>query len=564
MAFAFLQANHLEKPVATIVAMSIAVQDLAESPTQRFRYRAIPDETLDASLWRSLRYFSYYRLIVAGMFFGMSLWFPSEFTIGRQNPQLFFWSCAVYLGLAVMSLGALRLWHQAFSLQLSLQVAADILLLTLMLYASGGGKSGIAMMILVVLVGAGLVGQGRMALFYAAFATLALLFEQAYRVVQLNEDAADFFRTGLTSIGFFGSAIAARLLARRVVANEELARKRGIELADQMRINERVIRDMQDGVLVVDAVGRVRQANPQALMLLGVNEPPPTMLVNYAGALVNEYLAHRSRGVESETILRLPRTGGVLRVRFLPPGEGGNALIFLEDMSKLEQQAQQLKLAALGRLTANLAHEIRNPLAAISQAAELLGEAPDGTGTTRLTHMIGDNVGRLNRLVSEVMELGRRDRARPEQLRLGLIIESLLDELSLQDPAVRQRVSLDLPDEISICFDRGHLHRVLANLVGNALQHASPAGGAVCIIATANDMTGRVELEIIDDGPGIDVEVRGKVFEPFFTTRATGTGLGLYIARELSEANGAQLALRDNAPGAHFCLSCASTCQFSE
>lgn len=329
-------------------------------------------------LWRSLRYFAYYRLIVAGMFFGMGLWFPSEFAIGGQNPKLFFWACVAYLSLAVMSLVALRIWRQAFSLQLSLQVAADILLLTLMLYASGGGKSGIAMMILVVLVGAGLVGQGRMVLFYAAFATLALLFEQAYRVVQLNGDIADFFRTGLTSIGFFGSAIAARLLARRVVANEELARKRGIELADQMHINERVIRDMQDGVLVVDAVGRVRQANPQALVLLGLSEPPPAMLVNYAGALVNEYLTRRTRGVESEMVLRLPRTGKVLRVRFLPPGEGGNALIFLEDMSKLEREAQQLKLAALGRLTANLAHEIRNPLAAISQAAELLGEAPDG------------------------------------------------------------------------------------------------------------------------------------------------------------------------------------------
>lgn len=557
------QASHLEKPVETIVAMSIAVPALADSSARRFRYRAIPDETLDESLWRSLRYFSYYRLIVAGMFLGMSLWFPSEFTIGGQSPNLFLWTCVVYLSLAVMSLGALRVWRQAFGLQLTLQVAADILSLTLLLYASGGGKSGIAMMILVVLVGAGLVGQGRMVLFYAAFATLALLLEQTYRVMHLSGDAADFFRTGLTSIGFFGSAIAARLLARRVVANEELARKRGIELADQMHINERVIRDMQDGVLVVDAAGRVRQANPQALMLLGLVEPPPTMLANFAGALVNEYLSRRMRGVESEMVLRMPKTGRVLRVRFLPPGEGGNALIFLEDMSKLEREAQQLKLAALGRLTANLAHEIRNPLAAISQAAELLGEAPDGQGATRLTHMIGDNVGRLNRLVSEVMELGRRDRAQPEPLALGLVIESLLDELSLQDSSVRQRVSIELPGELVICFDRGHVHRVLANLIGNALQHASSTAGSVRIFGKQNDVAARVEVDIVDDGPGIDAEVRGKVFEPFFTTRANGTGLGLYIARELAEANGAQLILRDNAPGAHFCLSCASTCQFS-
>ncbi len=512
------------------------------------------------SFWRSLKYFSYYRATVAGVFLATILLSDGGLTVGSQDPGLFFWTSLGYLAASIGYLILLRRWQHAFHLQLTLQVATDILLLTLMIFASGGAKSGIAMMMLVVLAGAGLVGQGRMVLFYAALATLALLLEQSYRVLEYQGAVEDFFRTGLTSIGFFGSAIAARLLARKVVANEELARKRGVELADQMRINERVIRDMQDGVLVIDAAGRLRQYNPQASVLLGLAADPPSMLAASQPVLAREFLARRERGVESEMVIQVPQTGRTLRARFLPPGEGGNALIFLEDVSRIQQQAQQVKLAALGRLTANMAHEIRNPLAAISHAAELLGDDVPGTGTERLVRIIGDNTQRLNRLVSEVTELGRRDRACPERVDVREFLRQLLDELSLQDPDSAKRIRVELPDPFTICFDRGHLHRVVSNLLNNALRHASRAADAIRIIGESGRLSGRIGLHVVDDGPGIDATGRTEVFEPFFTTRASGTGLGLYIARELCEANGARLVLLDNAPGAHFCISCAATC----
>lgn len=513
------------------------------------------------SLWRSLRYFSYYRAIVAGVFLATILLSDGALAVGSQDPRLFFWTSLGYLTASLGYLILLKRWPHAFHLQLTLQVVTDILLLTLMLFASGGAKSGMAMMILVVLAGAGLVGQGRMVLFYAALATLALLLEQSYRALEYQGAVEDYFRTGLTSIGFFGSAIAARLLARRVVTNEELARKRGVELADQMRINERVIRDMQDGVLVIDAAGRLRQYNPRASILLGLTADPPNMLAASQPVLAREFLARRERGVESEVVMQVPQTGRTLRVRFLPPGEGGNTLIFLEDVSRIQQQAQQVKLAALGRLTANMAHEIRNPLAAISHAAELLGDDAPGTGAERLIRIIGDNTRRLNRLVSEVTELGRRDRASLERIEVREFLRQLLDELSLQDASSGTRIRLELPDSFVICFDRGHLHRVVSNLLNNALSYASQQTGAVRIVGESGRLSGRIGLHFIDDGPGIDAAECAEVFEPFFTTRAGGTGLGLYIARELSEANGARLVLLDNAPGAHFCLSCATTCQ---
>jgi two-component system, NtrC family, sensor histidine kinase PilS len=517
-----------------------------------------PAEFPGEAYWRSLRYFSYYRLIVAGMFLGATVFSDGALNLGGENPPLFLWTCVVYLLAGVVGLWILKKWRQAFSMQLSLQVAVDILLLTLLLYASGGVGSGLAMMMLVVLVGAGLVGQGRMVLFYAALATVSLLLEQSYRVLQLHGEVGDLFRTGMTSIGFFGSAIAARLLARRVVANEELARKRGIELADQMRINERVIRDMQDGVLVVDAAGRVRQCNPRASLLLGLANASPETVAACSPVLAREYLVRRNRGSESAMLIQVPRTGQVLRVRFLPPGEGGNTLVFLEDTQRLQQEAQQMKLAALGRLTANMAHEIRNPLAAISHAAELLADEPAG-GEKRLVRIIGDNTQRLNRLVAEVMELGRRDRATPESIDLREFLRSILDELSLHEMGSPSRIRLDIPEGAQVCFDRGHLHRVISNLLGNALRYASLTEGAVRI--SAEPEGDRLLLQVGDDGPGIEESVRNQVFEPFFTTRTAGTGLGLYIARELCEANGARLSLLENTPGALFCISCLPACR---
>ena len=250
-----------------------------------------------------------------------------------------------------------------------------------------------------------------------------------------------------------------------------------------------------------------------------------------------------------------PESGNLLRVRYMPSAElGGHALIYLEDMERVQSQAQQLKLAALGRLTANMAHEIRNPLAAISHAAELLAEEDSDPLHQRLARIIHDNTQRLNRLVTEVLELGRRDRAQPETLRWQTFLSGFLDELALHDASAIRRLQLGKVD-VELRFDRAHLHRVLWNLLGNAFRHASDADRAVRLEARAAVSAGTVELHIIDDGPGVDEAQRSQVFEPFFTTHGAGTGLGLYIARELCEASGARLELLAEGPGAHFCIS---------
>lgn len=509
------------------------------------------DANVPDSFWRSLRYFSIYRLVVAAVFLAAFLMTGGSANLASQNPGLFLWANSIYLIFAFGFLLGLQRFEQAFDLQLSLQVACDVIILTVLMYASGGAKSGIAFMLVVVVAAAGLVGQGRLTLFYAALATVAVLLEQTFRLLHLNAEADDFVRTGLTSIGFFATALIARLLASRVVANEALARQRGIELADQVRINQQVIQDMEDGVLVVDPLGRVCLHNPQAEALLAIDQRPGIELSAYSPYL-SEHLTRRQSARETTDILTMPATGKSLLVRLLPSDAGGNTLIYLQDLGRAQAQAQQIKLAALGRLTANFAHEIRNPLAAISNAAELLADEQRVDTRARLVRIIGDNCNRLNRLVGEVLELGRRDRAQEELINLAVFLDQFFDEYVLHDPQVRRRIQLSFgAAEAVVSFDRSHLHRVLENLVTNALRYASDEAGAIRI-EVMPVTPARLELHIIDDGPGIPEADRGKVFEPFFTTRGSGTGLGLYIARELCDANGASLDLVADRSGGHF------------
>jgi two-component system, NtrC family, sensor histidine kinase PilS len=515
--------------------------------------QSIGSTTAPESFWRSLGFFSLYRLAVSIMFLAAAIIYGDALNVGTEQPVVFLRTALAYVTAAVVFIIVMRRNRELFNLQLSLQVAADIFCITLLMYASGGQKSGIGVLLMVVVAGAGLVGQGRMTLFYAALASLTLLTEQSWRALETNSDAADFARTGFTCLGFFGTAITAQLLARRVVANEALAAERGRELASQLRIGERIIRDMTDGVLVVGPDGRVKQSNPPANRLLGTDSSG-MFLSDLSAALAVRFSMWSVNLVETEETMRIVR-GRSLRVRYLPAQEKiGNALLYIEDIERLEQQAQQLKLAALGRLTANIAHEIRNPLAAISHAAELLGEDESDPIKKRLAAIVGDNAGRLNTLVAQVLELGRRDHADREIMQWAAFFPIFREEFTLHDPDSLRRIRAAEGDGV-FRFDRGHLYRVLWNLLGNALRYASMSDGAVRIEIGTSETTGRFELNIIDDGPGIVAEMQAQVFEPFVTTQRNGTGLGLYIARELCESNGAYLELVSSAVGAHFRVS---------
>lgn len=501
--------------------------------------------------WRSLRFFCAYRLVIAGLLLISVVRYGDLISIGRQNLKLYLTVGEFYLAAAAIFLVLTFRSRARFTLLLTIQVLCDILCLTLMLHASGGQVSGMAGLVLIVIAGAGLVGQGRMTLFYAATASLAMLVEQTLQTLRFGAEIGEFFRTGLVCAGFFGIGITARLLARRVLENEQLAQARGRALDKQLAVNDRIIADMADGVLVVEPSGRVRQANHAAQRMLGTQVGQGN-LRDWSGYLYQRIALHQAGGGELIDSVRLDN-GQAVRLRLKQGATvGDDAIVYVEDVERIKRQAQQLKLAALGRLTANLAHEVRNPLAAISHAAELLAEDEADPQRLRLATIIASNAERLNRLVGEVLEIGRRDRAVREEIDWNVFVRTFMDELVLHDPGAAERVVV-FGENARLFFDRGHLYRVLWNLLLNALRHASGARGAIRMSLHLAAL-GVAEIDVIDDGPGIDEELAEQVFEPFYTSHGSGTGLGLFMARELCEANGANLHLvrRTKAEGAHF------------
>jgi two-component system sensor histidine kinase PilS (NtrC family) len=412
---------------------------------------------------------------------------------------------------------------------------------------------------MVMLAGAGLIGEGRMVMFSSALATLAVLAENGSRLVGGGQ-SVEFLQVGIFCAGFFGIAAIARLLALRAQANASLAAERGVALAKQQAVSAHILRDMQDGVIVLGERGRVLHANAQALEMLGLSRAGDAALDGLALADLDAGLEEMLQpGVGEEgRLMRVGAAGRLLRCRRVQgdPGSAaeGDTLLYLTDYEEIQRQLQQIKLAALGRLTASMAHEIRNPLSAVTQAAELLGEEKRADMQVRLVRIINDNARRIERMIRDVLALGRREQAMPEALPLASFVREILDARVFREPAEGHLYALAIDPALTLAMDRAHLHQILDNLVSNAARYASGKPGAVRLWAEALPHA-KVALHVQDDGPGFDEAMRAHLFEPFFTTHPKGTGLGLYIARELAEANDAGLTLGSGAPGADFILT---------
>ncbi|MDR1709978.1 MAG: PAS domain-containing sensor histidine kinase [Candidatus Accumulibacter sp.] len=510
---------------------------------------------ISSTHWKALIYFNIYRLCVAFLLVISSMYQLSPLSLDRPGRLDFQMAVVASYFLAnAASLAVLCVYRRRFNWQLSVQVLLDVLVLVLLTHAADNLRGSLVILLLVTLAGAGLVGQGRLVLLYAALATIAVLGEEALRLFQGKSGTVDFFETGLFCASFFAVAVSARLLANRVITNEELARRRGEALRNQTIVNQRVIEEMQDGVLVLDREGNIRQHNPRIEHLLGLGNPDEHTLSAYSTELSLGFQNWCSHGGGEPVVIRAPASGLELRARFIATeSSAGDVLILLEDIGRLQDQARQLKLAALGRLTANIAHEIRNPLSAIKHASELLREESAGPTGERLLRIVLDNARRVERIVSDVLEVGRRDRVHREFIDLRQALPLFVEEFALKEEVPAGIVGIEISGRAVMLFDRSHLNQILWNLVGNALRHCRKETGSITL--RAQDRERGVDLHVIDDGEGVDAAHREQIFEPFFTTHSRGTGLGLYIARELCEANGARLGFVDNPAGADFCIS---------
>ena len=503
--------------------------------------------------WRALFYFNLYRSALAGIFVFLSAVFGSSLSLGAYHLKLFLGTSLAYIVLVVVSFVLLRLRWPRFNLQLAGQIGGDIVVLTVLSYASGGIQSNLGLLLLVSLAAAGTISRGRITLFFAALASIAALLGHSYAVLYGDAEVAQFVQVGLLCIAYFAVAWLAHTLAKYAMESQKLAQRRGRDLVSMAEANRLVMRDMQDGVLVVDGRGMIMQMNLSAERLLRKSIAHESPLSETFPILYGEYALWKQSGNTTRDILQLDE-GLQARLRFVQierDAEQG-AVIFLEDMRRVKAEAQQIKLAALGRLTANIAHEVRNPLSAISYATELLQEEERGDANRkRLLNIVLDNTRRINQIVQDVMQLNRRDRAQPEVFELDVMLRVFTDEFGLAERLERGEMVLGGLPVFMVTFDRGHLRQVLWNLCINALRYCRRLPGSISLTMGMSDQ--RVVLDVQDDGPGIQPEQQGNLFEPFFTTATDGTGLGLYIAKELCDANGALLEYHDGGkPGACF------------
>jgi two-component system sensor histidine kinase PilS (NtrC family) len=455
-----------------------------------------------------------------------------------------------------------------FTWQLAAHLAVDVALVSLLVIQAGGVGSGVFVFFLLPLAEAALVLPSVAAFFVCSVAVLVLLTDEGLRGLQGDANQAQMFQAGLVGAALFGITALLRLLATRLSSQEQLARARGRELDSQLQINRLVISQMEQGVIVVDAQARVRANNRAARLLLGFDGDAQLTGrrlpdLPRAIALANAYLnwvdaLHRDAGtpggpIRSDTLIHCQeaRDGAAgggrtrrVRVRFARPAfqPSDEYVIFLEDLQAIEDQAQRLKLAAMGRLTASIAHEIRNPLAAISQAGQLLAEEARDPLTQRLTSIVRENTLRLNRLVEDVLRAARRDSPLSDEFDLLQFCSGWLEEF-VRDRGLAEGIAVLAIEPGSIVkFEQSHLRQVLFNLVDNGLRYCSGRPGSIEIRVDPSD--GRlapVRLWVFDDGAGVPEADRNSMFEPFFTTHARGTGLGLYLAREFCVANGNDL-----------------------
>lgn len=453
-------------------------------------------------------------------------------------------------------------------------IGVDLLAFTLLLFAVGPAVNAAALYMLPVLMAATLMPR-RHAYGVASGVVLLLLAAAWWGALTDAEMAAALMQAGIAGGGVLTIAMLAGQLSDRL-ARQEVTARSTLELArQQARLNRLMIEEMQDGVMVADRDGRVQAANPAALQLIGAPVARRFMPFDLhqlpAWQPLREALARgHASGVwpegGQELSLRLGPAGGDgpaeerplrVRMRFTRrrDARSGEALcvLFLEDVRTLRQRARQEKLAAMGRVSAGIAHEIRNPLAAIAQANALLAEDLTDPGQQRLSQMVADNVERLQRIVDDVAEVSPGGSSDAPVIELGAAVQGLCAEwartagLPVDDSSA---LFVDTGDEpLPVRFDPEHLRRVLVNLLDNALRHGSDQPQAVWVRVAAR-LEGRVELLVASDGEVIAPDVEPHLFEPFFSTRSRGTGLGLYICRELCARYGATIDFRPRGPGA--------------
>ncbi|HET6603630.1 MAG TPA: ATP-binding protein [Xanthomonadaceae bacterium] len=497
-------------------------------------------------LRRELYFFTLYRLLEASLLVFVVF---SPLAEGLVEPRGQFPIKVIsplYLLAAIALLVSSRERARALQTQISAGIALDLVVALFAMQALPGAENVIALMLLVNVGAAALLLPWPLAVATAVAAAAVIIGEFFLTRWMFQSDGRDLAEPLMFAVAHAGAAALCHLLGRQLRESEALAEQRGAAMASLSEMNDLIIRRMRTGVMVVDGGNRIVMYNEAAWFLLGNPNPAMNDLGELAPELSHRLYRWRAEGKTDPLPLALAKDVPEVIPRFARLMVTEELfLLFLDDVTLVSQRAEELTLATLGRLSASIAHEVRNPLAAISYSAQLLDESPDMTDTDhRLVEIIRSHCERMNGIIENILNLARRERSRPEPLDLAQWVFEVVEDFKSGHYLDKDEVkAVAAGRHVYALVDPQHLHQVVVNLILNALTYGRMPGepARVTLVARQSSEAAPPLIEVIDRGPGIPQKVAGSIFEPFYTTSEHGTGLGLYLARQLCEANQATL-----------------------
>lgn len=512
----------------------------------------ILDHIHSNSGWLRLRLFNYYRGTLALFFITIYLngWISLFIEPRDFLPLLFFSTAILYLCIFFAFTIGIQRQKPSIEKQVIVQTCIDIVVIISIMHACGGIKSGLGMLLIINISLSGLFLPKRITLLFAAATTLAILINQIYSQVLIQDFHTSFLQAGILGILVFTFAFVASNFSKQLRDTEQLADVQNRELRTATQLNEHIIHSMRTGIIVLSPKGSILMSNKSAEHLLGnIKLRLGTSLKNSSPTLFQRFTKWQTseEHIQQEPIQQnhgLPDIQPGFTAIEKNKHTQGQTLVFLEDASQLNQRFQQIKLASVGRLTASIAHEIRNPLAAIQHASQLLEESTEQPDNLKLAHIITTHTQRLNSIIKNVLLLSRKQDSKPETINLQSWLLQFKNEFCPSTGMQEDQISVEVqPESISIFFDPEQLHQIFWNLCTNSINHSGIDTHQLSITlhGKISDETQQIFIDITDNGQGINEKIAANIFEPFFTTSSEGTGLGLYIIKEIVENNRARI-----------------------
>lgn len=492
--------------------------------------------------WVLLKVFLVYRSLLACLFLILFYSRIGPSLLGSYDRELYVHSSQVYFFVTVLS-GICISWRlTGYASQAQILIFTDIVILTVIMHACGGISSGMGVLLAVSIAAGGLMIGGRCAMLFASLGSLAILTEHVYSDYAGILQTTSYTYTGMMGGAYLAIALVSHAFAKRSEQILQLADQQKQTITNLEELNQYIIHHLQSGIIITNREESIQMANEASLRL--VNLPAAPRHLGEISMPLSSAFRNWLRDPEQDPVLLQFYGQAEIQIRFmsLPARKERYYMLILEDILLYNQRLQQNKLASLGRLTASIAHEIRNPLGAISHAGQLLSEnAGISREDQRLVEIIRTNSNRMNQIIEDILMLSRRNASRREKIQLADWLDHYLKNFHLEHGVNIKVFRLDIPDnDLNACIDPAHLKQIMDNLCQNALKYGKPEEGPIRLCCyKSRHMTC---IDVIDNGPAIRHDHVRHLFEPFFTTSATGTGLGLYISRELAELNQAKLS----------------------